>query len=190
MISAMRLKLLKKYRLTNFYAPEFKKCPIVIQSFHKTTLQFFKEKADLPHLYLINWSKLYNLKESTIFADAIGPNIAYLLYERVDDLLIANGTLYNSTEQFTENVINKKFKDNIEVLGNRIRPKKNNFFVDYVHSLNMIVAPYDINNDTPKFDYNPEYEFCKMKRLRVDSFFADFVDTALFSTKNANKLCE
>lgn len=183
------IKLLQKYKLTNFYDKNFKKCPIVIQSFHKETLKYFKKVADVPHIYLIGWSKLLNLKDSVSFTDGLGPNIGFLLYERVDDLLVANGTIYNSTENFRENVIEKSFEDSVEVLGNIIRNKKSNFFVDYAHSLDLVVAPYDINNDTPKFDYNPEYEYCKMKRLRVDSFFADFCDTALFATKNAERLC-
>jgi glycerophosphoryl diester phosphodiesterase len=183
------LKVLQKYNLTNFYNEEFKKCPIVIQSFDKPTLQFFKEKADLPHIYLIGWGDFINIKESVNFTDGLGPNIKYLLYERVDDLLVANGTHYKSKEDFKKNVVKKNFEDSIEVLGNIIKPKKNNIFVDYAHSLDLIVAPYDINNDTPKFDHKPEFEFCKMKMLKVDSFFADFCDTALFSTKNAPGLC-
>lgn len=189
-INVELLKVLKANNLTNFYDNQFEKCPIVIQSFHKTTLEFFREKADLPHIYLMGWDRFYDIKNSLPFADGLGPNIAFLLYERIDDFLIANGTLYNSTEEFYENVVKKSFKESVEDLGKAIRPKKNNFFVDYAHSLDLIVAPYDLNNDSPRFDYNIQYEFCKMKRLKVDSFFADFCDTALFSTKNSEKLCD
>jgi glycerophosphoryl diester phosphodiesterase len=183
------LNLLQKYNLTNFYDKEFKKCPIVIQSFDIPTLKFFKENADLPHIYLIGWGSFINMKESVNFTDGLGPNINYVLYERVDDFLMANGTKYKTTEEFEKNVVKKNFKDPIEKLGNIIKEKKNNIFVDYVHSLDLIVAPYDINNDNPKFDNSPEYELCKMKMFKVDSFFSDFCDTAIFSTKNSLGLC-
>ncbi len=189
-ISEELYKLLKKYNLTDIEdSSNYLKCPIVIQAFEYDTLKFFKASANLPQIYLMTWRFYYNFTEAANVADGFGPDINFILYERVDDYFTANNTYYKEKEMFMEKVVNKKFDDEVHVLENIILPMKNNLFLDYAKKLNMIVHPYNLNNDFPRFSYIPEVQYCKIKKLGADGFFADFCDTALFSIKNAGYLC-
>jgi len=190
-ISEELIQILTLYNLTDVYhkKTDYEKCPIVIQAFELETLKFFREKASLPQISLMSWRFFYNYKEIAKFADGIGPDINYILYERIDDLLIANKTSFRNKDDYIANVVGKVFEDELDVLGNLILPSKNNLFLEYAKKLNLIVHPYNMNNDNPKFSLRPEIQYCKMKKLGVDGFFADFCDTAILSLKNAESLC-
>lgn len=192
-ISEELFKLLDKYNLTSVSDAEkkiyFEKCPIVIQAFELETLKFFKAKANLPQIFLMTWRFFYNFTEAAQHADGFGPDINYLLYERVDDFLTANKTFYASKDDYMLNVVGKKFEDEVDLLGKIILPAKKNLFLEYAKKLNVVVHPYNMNNDNLKFSDKPEIQYCKMKKLGVHGFFADFCDTALISLKNAENLC-
>lgn len=185
-------QLLDSFNLTNIETKSFyyEKCPIVIQAFELDTLRYFREKTNLPQIYLMAWRFFYNIHAALDYADGLGPNINFIIYERLDDLLIANNTHYKNEEEFIKNVVNKTFADDVEALGKRLLNSKSNLFLEYAKKLNLHVHPYDMNNDNPKFSLDPEIQYCKIHSLGADGFFADFCDTALFSMKYSDKLCK
>jgi len=42
----------------------------------------------------MRWSWFYNLKEISKIADGIGPDLDFIFYERIDDILLENGKEY------------------------------------------------------------------------------------------------
>ena len=183
-------KLFEKYNLNDLDNKEnFNKCPIIIQAFEIDTLKYFKKNANIPQIALMTWRKFYNFTDLALYSDGLGPDVNFILYERMDDLLYANSTKYNSQEDFIKNVSDKIFKEEIEKLGENILPSKKNLFVEYARKLKLHIHPWDLNNDNLKFSINPEIQYCKLKKLGVTGFFADFCDTALFSIKYSNDLC-
>lgn len=187
-LNQILLSLLNKYDLTNFDLKSFLKCPIVIQSFDFETLVYFRKSANLPQVALMRWSQFYNLYKWAEFSDGFGPDVDFLLYERVDNLLLANGTLYSSQEDFTNKVISNRFIESIQTLGNRILGSTENQFIKFTQKLDKHVQVWNLNNDAPKFSFDPALEFAKLTSLGVSAFFTDFCDTALLAVRHYTDL--
>jgi glycerophosphoryl diester phosphodiesterase len=180
--------ILRKYELTDKNSEKFKLCPIVIQSFEYESLVYFKEKANLPQIALMSWRKFYNIKDLQKVSDGLGPDVDFILYNRIDDLFYFNGTNYRNEESFRNEVVGKKFHESLESLGERIMNSEQNKFLCYASSLGLIVYPWNINNDNPRFYTDPVIEYAKLSSLGVSGFFSDFCDTAMMATKYSKDL--
>jgi len=180
--------ILRKYDLTDKNSEKYKMCPIVIQSFEYESLVYFKEKANLPQIALMSWRKFYNLKDLQKVSDGLGPDVDFILYERIDDIFYFNGTNYRNEDIFRNEIVGKKFYESMESLGERIMNSQENKFLCYASSLGLIVYPWNINNDNPRFYSDPVIEYAKLSSLGVSGFFSDFCDTAMMATKHSNVL--
>jgi len=187
-VNNMILNTLKKYNLHDKNTKEYSHCPIVIQSFEFETLNYFRKYTNLPIVALMSWRKFYNIKELSKISDGIGPDADFILYERIDDLLIVNGTNYKTENEFINNVLPHRMKESIDSLGNRIMNSSDNKFLEYCKSLGLVIQPWGINNDSPKFNKDPVIEYAQLVKLGVDGLFSDFCDTALFSIKHYKHL--
>lgn len=182
-------ELLRKYNLLDQNSKEFRECPIVIQSFEYETLVHFKERANLPIIALMKWSSFYNIEKLAKVSDGVGVNVDFILYERIDDLLYVNGTYYENLVEYASAIV-KPFTESVQDLGKRIMSMERNMFVQYAASLGLTVQVWDLNNDAPKFSYDPAIEFIKLYSLGVSAFFSDFCDTALFSLRHSKLIVQ
>jgi glycerophosphoryl diester phosphodiesterase len=180
--------VLRNYELTDMNSHSYKKCPIVIQSFEPETLKYFKSNVNLPLIALLRWREFHNIVELAKYSDGLGPDAEFVLFERIDDHLVVNGTKYDNEDEFKENVLKTRLAESIEDMERRLMPAVSNKFIDYAHSLGLIVHVWDINNDRPRFNYDPAIEYAKLKNLGVNGFFSDFCDTALFAMKHSDSL--
>ena len=124
-------EMLKKYGLHDKNNENFILCPIVIQSFDLDTIKFFRSASNLASILLLRWGWNYNFADVAKYANGLGPDLDFVYYERIDDLLYCDGVNYKSIEDFTNNVTKKRRDDSPEVLGQKILKQKSNKFVDF-----------------------------------------------------------
>jgi glycerophosphoryl diester phosphodiesterase len=182
--------VLIKYGLIDKNSKNFKSCPIVIQSFEYDTLSYFKMNSNLPQIALMRWKDFYNLKELAEVSDGFGVDVDFVLYERIDDKLTVNGTIYKNTDEFISKVLPRPLEESLDILEARVMKSQVNEFVKYAEGLSRIVQVWNMNNDDLKFSHDPVKEVAKLAALGVSSFFSDFCDTAIFSVKHFKELLE
>lgn len=180
--------ILAKYKLNDQNTQEFKLSPIVIQSFEYETLKYFKERANLPQIALMRWREFYSLSDLADVSDGYGVDVDFVLYERIDDKLVVNGTVYSSIEEFKLQVLPNRLKEAVDQLGNRIFASKENKLAGYITSIGRGLQVWDLNNDIPKFSNDPVIEYAKLTSVGVSAFFSDFCDTAIISIKHYQSL--
>lgn len=180
--------LLKQYNLLDKTTEEAKNLPIVIQSFDFATLTYFRANSNLFQIALMRWREPYNITLLSQYADGLGADVDFLLYERIDDLLYCNGTEYESFTDFNNSVVRNPDRDSVEQLNFKIMTMQSNKFIEYANSFKLKVNIWNMNNNSPKFNYDPSLEYAKMRQLGVNGMFADFCDTALFALKHYKNL--
>lgn len=180
--------LFQKYGLHDRNTENFRYCPIVIQSFEFETIKFFKSVSNLPLIFLMRWTGQYNLTEVAKYADGIGPDLDFIYYERIDDLLFCDGYFYKNDEEFKEKVCMNKRQDPWEILGNKILSQTSNKFIEYVHNLGMVLHPWQMANDQHRISDDYILEYYKLIQLGVDGFFTDFCDSGIFAIKHYKNL--
>jgi len=182
------IEILKSFKLDNQNSVEYALCPIVIQSFEFFTNVFFRSKTNLPLIQLMTWGQSYNFAEISKVVNGVGPDVDFILYERIDDILESNGVTYKNQEEFSEKVIKIRINDSVDFLNKKVTNMKINKFVEYAHNFELYVQPYTFKNDVLKFSHDPVYEYVLLRNLGVDGFFSDFCDSAIFGLKYAAEL--
>jgi len=66
--------------------------------------------------------------------------------------------------------------------------QKNNKFIDYAHSLGLVVHPWQMANDQHRISDDYILEYVKLIQLGVDAFFADFCDAGIFAMQHIANL--
>ena len=69
--------MLKKYDIDTAEKAA-NKLPIVVESFEKESLLFFKDVSNLPRVQLLEYGLDYNLEEISQYAHGVGPNHKFL----------------------------------------------------------------------------------------------------------------
>jgi glycerophosphoryl diester phosphodiesterase len=85
-------------------------------------------------------------------------------------------------------VCKNKRNDPWQVLGSKFIQKKTNQFVDFAHSLGLVVHPWQMANDQHKISDDPILEYVKLSRVGVDGFFSDYCDSGLFAVQHLENL--
>lgn len=189
-LDQMLLDTLKRYKLDDYNNFEdFKKFPVVIQTFEVNTLSFFT-KLNLPLVSLNNWRLFHNFKELSSMSDAICVDANFVIFERIDDLLFSNNNTYSNKDDFINECVNRGVpKEDFKITKERMMNQSSNKFINYINSLGLPIIVYTMRDDVPFFnDEDPKLEIKKLYNLGIPIFFCDFYLTCIDAINISNSI--
>lgn len=186
-INEMIAEVLKVFKLNDCRDFEnYSRLPIIVQSFDRLTLDFFNRglgNSFLPIFALVRWENFYNFKDLVGKVDGIGLDLRFVLFDRIDDLLLSDGKYYKDTEEFQSVVVRNFPTEVFETVSKRIMAESSNIVFDYLNELGLKVIIWTLANDHPRFNKEPEIEIAKLRELKAGGIITDFADTGVSARK-------
>lgn len=176
-------KILVKYGLNNYNESSYLNMPVVLQTFTDEDIIYYNNAIErnifLPLVILNKWERFNLFSEKSILVHGISVDNRYFLYDRVDDLLAFNGTIYKNKEEFVENVVSKPPKKDITKNHKKMVNEKTNFVVSYLQKFGLSIGTYTMYDDIHLFSTNPNEEYLVLSNLGIMNFFTDYCITAI-----------